>query len=52
MALIAAAIAVVMLAPLCYFFPEKIGTISVVGAAFILLCLFMAFLFKGFNEAH
>lgn len=49
MALIAGAIAGIMLIPLGFFFPDKIGTISIVGVAFILLCLAMYLLFKNYD---
>jgi hypothetical protein len=49
MALIAGAIAGIMLIPLGFIFPDKIGTISIVGVAFILLCLFMYIVFRNYE---
>jgi hypothetical protein len=46
-AIIAGAIAGIMLIPLGFFFPDKIGTISIVGVSFILLCVFMYLVFKN-----
>jgi len=48
-ALLAAGIAAIMLIPIGFFFPDKIGVISIVGVAFILLCLFMYLLFRNYE---
>lgn len=45
-ALIAGVVAAIMLIPIGFFFPEQIGKISAIGAAFILVCIFVYIVFR------
>ena len=49
-ALIAGIIALVMLGPICYFFPEQAGKIGAIGVAFIVVCIFFFKVFNKFDE--
>jgi hypothetical protein len=43
---VAAVVIGVMVVPLCFIFPAKIGILAGVAGGFILLCMFMLFVFK------
>ena len=40
----------VMVVPLCFFFPDKIGVLAGVAAGFVLLCMFTLFVLKNYGK--
>lgn len=47
---VAAVVIGVMVVPLCFFFPDKIGVLAGVAAGFVLLCMFTLFVLKNYGK--
>lgn len=47
---VAAVVVGVMIVPLCFIFPDKIGILIGVGGGFVVLCIVMWYLLKNYGK--